>query len=88
MRAFAELITINARSVLTDSGPPAIDLMAETVVGGIYEVVYARVLRGELEQLPGLVADLVYAVLLPFAGPEQAAAFHRQLTAAATAEAG
>jgi hypothetical protein len=65
-----------------------VDLMAETVVGGIYEVVYARVLRGELEELPGLVADLVYAVLLPFAGPEQAAAVHRRLSAAPAADTG
>jgi AcrR family transcriptional regulator len=88
MRAFSQLITVNARTVLGDSGPPAVDLMAETVVGGIYEVVYARVLRGELEELPGLVADLVYAVLLPFAGPEQAAAYHRRLSAAPAAERG
>jgi AcrR family transcriptional regulator len=88
MRAFAQLITTNARTVLGDGGPPSVDLMAETVVGGIYEVVYARVMRGELEELPGLLPDLVYAVLLPYVGPEQAAADHRRLAAALAADAG
>jgi len=88
MRAFAQVITDNARAVLGDGGPPSLDLMAETVVGGIYEVVYARVLRGELDELPRLLPDLVYAVLLPYVGPEQATAFHRRLSAEPAAERG
>jgi AcrR family transcriptional regulator len=79
MRAFAQLILANAQSAWGESAPPALDLTSELVVGGVYEVVYARVLRGELAALPGLLADLVYAVLLPFVGPEQATAEYRRL---------
>jgi AcrR family transcriptional regulator len=81
MRAFAQLILANAQNAWGDSAPPALDLTSEIVVGGIYEVIYARVLRGELDALPGLLPDLVYAVLLPFLGPEQAAAEYRRLSA-------
>jgi hypothetical protein len=43
-------------------------------VGGIYEVVYGRVLRGEIKELPELLPDLTYSALLPYLGPEAAAA--------------
>ena len=46
--------------------------MAETIVGGIYEVVYARIVRGEVSQLPELVPDLVHSVLFPYIGVERA----------------
>ena len=54
-------------------------MTAETIVGGIYEVVYTRVLRGEIRDLPALVPDLTYAALLPYLGPEVAAAERRRL---------
>jgi hypothetical protein len=38
------------------------------MVGGIYEVVYTRVVRGEVATLPALVPDLAYSILLPYAG--------------------
>jgi hypothetical protein len=47
--------------------------------GGIYEVVYTRVLRGEIRQRPRLLPDLVYSALLPYLGPEAAAAERRRL---------
>jgi hypothetical protein len=47
-------------------------LTAETLVGGIYEVVYARVLQGHGEQLPALLPDLLFSVLLPYVGREAA----------------
>jgi AcrR family transcriptional regulator len=70
MRAFAALIQRDAEELLGPNGPPA--LTAETIVGGIYEVVYTRVLRGEIRSLPALLPDLTYSALLPYLGPEAA----------------
>jgi AcrR family transcriptional regulator len=83
MRAFAALIEGNARELLGDTAPPA--LTAETIVGGIYEVVYTRVLKGRLRDLPGLLPDLTYSALLPYLGPEAAAAERHELVEALAA---
>ena len=80
MRAFAALIEDDARELLGDSAPPS--LTAETIVGGIYEVVYTRVLRGQLRDLPSLLPDLTYSALLPYLGPEAAAHERRALVEA------
>jgi AcrR family transcriptional regulator len=69
MRVFAELLEANAREFLDEDVPA---LTAETVVGGIYEVVYARILRGEIRDLPGLKPELTYSTLLPYVGPDRA----------------
>jgi AcrR family transcriptional regulator len=83
MQAFAELIEHNARELLDDTAPPS--LTAETVVGGIYEVVYTRVLRGEIRDLPDLLPDLTYSSLLPYLGPGAAAAERDRLLEAKAA---
>jgi AcrR family transcriptional regulator len=77
MRAFADLIDRNAQELL--AGKVAPGLTAETIVGGIYEVVYTRVVRGEIRELPALLPDLTYSALLPYLGPEAAAAERRRL---------
>jgi AcrR family transcriptional regulator len=71
MRAFVALIEQGADEAGAVRRPPA--LTAETIVGGIYEVVYARILQGEGERLPELLPDLAYALLLPFIGHAAAA---------------
>jgi AcrR family transcriptional regulator len=71
MTAFAEMIEKAAADELPKSKlPPA--LTAETLVGGIYEVVYSRVLQGRGEELPALLPDLLFSVLLPYVGQETA----------------
>jgi AcrR family transcriptional regulator len=71
MAAFAEMIEKAAAEELPKSKlPPA--LTAETLVGGIYEVVYSRVLQGRGEELPSLLPDLLFSVLLPYVGQETA----------------
>jgi AcrR family transcriptional regulator len=71
MAAFAELIGQAAAAELPKSKlPPA--LTAETLVGGIYEVVYSRVLQGRGEELPTLLPDLLFSVLLPYVGRDTA----------------
>jgi AcrR family transcriptional regulator len=71
MAVFADLIEQAAVAELPKSKlPPA--LTAETLVGGIYEVVYARVLQGRGDELPALGPDLLFSVLLPYVGRETA----------------
>ena len=71
LRALAMLIDEAAKELPKRTLPPAIT--AQALVGGIYEVMYSRILRGELEELPGLVPDMVYAILLPYVGRDEAA---------------
>jgi AcrR family transcriptional regulator len=71
MSAFAEMIEENARQRLAQ--PPPSKLTAETVVGGIYDVVYTRIQRGEVRPLPELARDLVHTALVRYLGPDAAA---------------
>jgi AcrR family transcriptional regulator len=71
MRTLAELVVSGARRARPGPLPPRIT--AETVIGGIYEVVYSRVLEGEASELPSLLPDLAYSVMLPYLGHEAAA---------------
>ena len=77
MATFARIIDENAREL--DSPLKPSQLTAETIVGGIYEVIFARVVRGEIRELPALLPDLMYSVLLPYAGAEAALAEYRRL---------
>jgi AcrR family transcriptional regulator len=47
-------------------------LAADTVVGGIYEVIYSHVLRGDSARLPDLAPELLHGMLVPFVGREEA----------------
>jgi AcrR family transcriptional regulator len=76
MMAFSEMIEGAAAAELPKSKlPPA--LTAETLVGGIYEVVYSRVLQGRGGELPDLLPDLLFSVLLPYVGQETATSLLR-----------
>ena len=77
MATFARTIDENAREL--DARLQPSELTAETIVGGLYEVIFARVVRGEIRELPELLPDLMYSVLLPYVGPEQALAEYRRL---------
>jgi AcrR family transcriptional regulator len=78
VRAFATLVDGHARDLLDEQVPL---LTAETIVGGIYEVVYTRVLRDETTSLPELLPDLVYSALLPYLGQSAALAERRRMLA-------
>jgi AcrR family transcriptional regulator len=58
-------------------------ITAETVVGGIYEVIYNRVVSNRTAELPDLLPALLYSVLLPFAGTKIAHAEHSHAVSAA-----
>lgn len=67
MKAMAALIQAAAGDLKEGHQPPP--LVAETIVGGIYEVVYSRVLQGKTEELPQeLQHDLAYSMMLPYIG--------------------
>lgn len=62
MRLFAEIIEDNIHELLPSCRRPA--LTAETIVGGIHEAVFTRILAGRVDELPGLVDDLLVALLM------------------------
>ena len=69
---FVDQCAAGLRTFLEGKIPPP--LTAETVVGGIYKVVYTQVLRGETQELPALLPDLAYSSLLPYLGSGRRAA--------------
>jgi AcrR family transcriptional regulator len=48
-------------------------LTAEAVTGGMYEIVYGRVLRDAIAELPRLLPELMYWAMMPFLGHAAAA---------------
>lgn len=40
------------------------------MVGGIYDVIYTRIQRGEIRQLPDLAPDLARSALMHYLGPD------------------
>jgi AcrR family transcriptional regulator len=78
MRRFRELIDKGAAAALPRSARPP-GLTSEALVGGVHEVIHARVRRGETASLPSLLPDLAYAVLLPYVGRDVATDRYRTL---------
>lgn len=70
MKAMADLLELGAATMKDGITPPK--LTAETIVGGIYEVVYTRVLQGRTIELPQLLPDLAYSMMLPYVGHAKA----------------
>jgi AcrR family transcriptional regulator len=62
MRTFAEIIEDNIHELVPSCRRPA--LTAETIVGGIHEAVFSRILTGRIDELPGLADDLLVAILM------------------------
>jgi AcrR family transcriptional regulator len=81
MKSFAELLHRGAQT--TQDGAQAPELTAETIIGGIYEVVYSRVVEGHAAELPKLLPDLAYSMMLPYLGHKLAQRELRQLEATA-----
>jgi AcrR family transcriptional regulator len=70
-RTFADLIGTGAEAGASGIQSPA--LTAETIVGGLYEVVHSHVAQGKTRELPELLPDLAYSMMLPYLGREAAA---------------
>lgn len=68
IRAFAQEFEAAAEATGYKPRP----LVSEAAVGGIHEVVYCRLRAHQADTLPDLVPDLLYAVLVPFVGEQEA----------------
>lgn len=44
------------------------------IAGGVNELLYSEILRGAASRLPGRLPDLMFWIVLPYLGPERAAA--------------
>jgi len=62
------------------------ELAADIVVGGIYEIIYTRLLRDSADELLEMLPELVYCALVPFVGHEAAAVAVRENEARKAAE--
>ena len=78
MEDFTEIFEVAAQQTLVKENPPS-PLIAETIVGGVYETVYRRIARGETAELPKLLPDLTESALLPYVGEARAAAQRKLL---------
>lgn len=76
---FTGLIEEAAES-LPKRGRPG-PLIAEAVVGAVYEVIYDRAAADRLSELPDLGPELIGALLLPYVGADKAAAAKRSAKA-------
>jgi AcrR family transcriptional regulator len=62
MRLFTEIIEDNIRDLVPNY--PRAALTAETIVGGIHEVVFNRILADRASELPDLADDLLTTILM------------------------
>ena len=62
MRMFAEIIEDNIHELIPGCHRAA--LTAETIVGGIHEVVFRRILADRTDELPGLADELLATILM------------------------
>jgi AcrR family transcriptional regulator len=67
MRMFADIIEDNIHELIP--GCRRAGLAAETIVGGIHEVVFNRIISDRLDELPGLGDDLLETILMLDLGP-------------------
>ena len=77
MEEFTSYFEDAAQELLGENAPSP--LVAETIVGGVYETVYRRIARGETTELPKLLPDLTESALLPYVGEARAAAQRKLL---------
>jgi AcrR family transcriptional regulator len=57
---------------LLPAGMASHELLAQAVVGGLYEALYANIVQGETASLPEVLPDLLYCALVPYVGHTRA----------------
>jgi AcrR family transcriptional regulator len=70
LQAFVPLLRIGRE--FSDHGDELPDTLEETIVGGIFWVIYQRIVLGEAERIESLLPDLVDFALTPYIGAESA----------------
>jgi AcrR family transcriptional regulator len=71
MRVFVDYLEPGRAEAPKGIAVPA--LASELVVGGIYEAIYARLVRNAGDELVPMLPDLLYCALVPFIGHDAAA---------------
>jgi AcrR family transcriptional regulator len=70
MQAFVPLLRIGRED--SPHGDDLPETLEETIVGGIFWVIYQRIVLGETDQIEALLPDLVDFALTPYIGAESA----------------
>jgi AcrR family transcriptional regulator len=70
---FATCLHTQAEKLLPGGAPHTL-MTASGVVGGVEAILYSRLCKGEIEDLPALLPSLMYFVVLPYEGHEAASA--------------
>ena len=70
LQAFVPLLRIGRE--YSDHGDELPDTLEETIVGGIFWVIYQRIVLGEAERIQSLLPDLVDFALTPYIGAASA----------------
>ena len=70
LQAFVPLLRIGRED--SPHGDDLPETLEETIVGGIFWVIYQRIVLGETEQIEALLPDLVDFALTPYIGAESA----------------
>ena len=70
LQAFTPLFRIGRR--VSPRGDQLPRTLEETIIGGIFWVIYQRIIRGEAEQIEELLPELVEFALIPYIGVEAA----------------
>jgi AcrR family transcriptional regulator len=86
MRVFVEFLEPGRAEAPKDIVVPA--LAADIVVGGIYEIIYTRLLRNAADELIEMLPELLYCALVPYIGHRAAEQAVRDTQQAGSARAG
>jgi AcrR family transcriptional regulator len=78
LRHFTRLLLTAVDGDLPRRGRPPL-IVAEGIVGGFYEILYARVNQGQTANLGLLLPDFLYSTLLPYVGKDEARRHERRL---------
>ena len=70
MQRFAAFIQ-DSRQQFDDQLSPHPDVVAQAIVGGIYELLYSRIVRGQAERLPELSGELLHYTFMLLGMPQR-----------------
>jgi AcrR family transcriptional regulator len=70
LQAFIPLLRIGRK--VSSHGKDLPDTLEETIIGGVFWIIYQRIILGETEQIEQLRPELVEFVLTPYIGAEAA----------------
>lgn len=72
MRELGEILELGRGGDVTDAGATTPRALGMSMVGGIGEVLYQEIVAGRADQLPAMLPELMYALVLPFEGRDAA----------------